>query len=161
MLQAPCSTVHSMSTTKILPHASQHRVREEASEVNIDDLFSERFLSSVSDLDLRVLELGGKRSDIQWNSHLKKSSQKLVQHRATRTKQDPHSRENLNEFCVHYRRDSSAELIGDIEKVISKLCFSEGLAKFDEDYTGEVMTIYKMLNSKRGVKYTIDRKSVV
>ncbi|KAJ6911974.1 E3 ubiquitin-protein ligase LIN-1 [Populus alba x Populus x berolinensis] len=155
MLQAPCSTVHSMSTTKIFPRASQHRMREEASEVNIDDLFSERFLSSVSDLDLRVLELGGKRSDIQWNSHLKKSSQKLVQHRATRTKQDPHSRENLNEFCVHYRRDSSAELIGDIEKVISKLCFSEGLAKFDEDYTGEVMTIYKMLNNKRGVKYTM------
>ncbi|KAI5581095.1 hypothetical protein BDE02_08G198200 [Populus trichocarpa] len=155
MLQAPCSTVHSMSTTKILPHASQHRMREEASEVNIDDLFSERFLSSVSDLDLRVLELGGKRSDIQWNSHLKKSSQKLVQHRAIATKQDPHSRENFNKFCVHYRRDSSAEFIGDIEKVISKLCFSEGLAKFDEDYAGEVMTIYKMLNNKRGVKYTM------
>jgi len=144
-----------MSTTKILPHASQHRMREEASEVNIDDLFSERFLSSVSDLDLRVLELGGKRSDIQWNSHLKKSSQKLVQHRAITTKQDPHSRENFNKFCVHYRRDSSAEFIGDIEKVISKLCFSEGLAKFDEDYAGEVMTIYKMLNNKRGVKYTM------
>ncbi|KAJ6319053.1 hypothetical protein OIU76_014407 [Salix suchowensis] len=155
MLQAPCSTVHSMSTTTILPHASQHRTREEASEVNIDDLFSGRFLSSISDLDLRVLELGGKRSYIQWNSHLKRSSQKLVEHRAARTKKDPHSRENLNKFCVHYRKDSSAELIGDIEKVISKLCFSQGLAKFEEDYAGEVMTIYEMLNSKKGVKYTM------
>ncbi|CAK7323111.1 unnamed protein product [Dovyalis caffra] len=108
---------------------------EEASELNLND-FSGRFLSCISDFDLRVLEFRDKRSDIQWNSqsHAANSAQRL--HNA---QIDQHGR-------------SIKKIPGDIEKAISKICFSEGLAKFEEDYAGEVSTVYEMLNNKRGVK---------
>ncbi|XP_022137812.1 putative E3 ubiquitin-protein ligase LIN isoform X2 [Momordica charantia] len=52
-------------------------------------------------------------------------------------------------------RDSKSEILGLIEKAISRLCFSEGLGNYDEEYAVEVSTIYKMLNSKTGVQYTM------
>lgn len=52
-------------------------------------------------------------------------------------------------------RDSKSEIMGLVEKAISRLCFSEGTGNYDEEYAVEVSTIYKMLNNKTGVQYTM------
>ncbi|KAK6913763.1 WD40 repeat [Dillenia turbinata] len=59
------------------------------------------------------------------------------------------------------RKDSNDELIGILERTISKLCFSEELRRSDEEYTVEVTTIYQMLNSKRGVKYALLKEVII
>lgn len=52
--------------------------------------------------------------------------------------------------------DSKSELLEIIENAVSKLCFSEGLEKSaGKDYAVEVTAIYRMLNNKQGVKYTM------
>ncbi|KAL8481497.1 hypothetical protein ACS0TY_027852 [Phlomoides rotata] len=42
-----------------------------------------------------------------------------------------------------------------IERLISKLCFTEDLGNEDEDYTVEMKAIYELLESKSGIKYTL------
>ncbi|KAL4565781.1 hypothetical protein LXL04_029887 [Taraxacum kok-saghyz] len=56
-------------------------------------------------------------------------------------------------FCgeTSYRIEQ-AEIV---EKVISKLCFSEGLEKPDDSTTVEITTVYEMLASKPGLKYSL------
>lgn len=44
---------------------------------------------------------------------------------------------------------------GILEKVISKLCFSEELGWSEEDYTVEITTIYEMLMNRKGLKYSL------
>ncbi|KAI9194693.1 hypothetical protein LWI28_008253 [Acer negundo] len=100
-------------------------------EVNITNDFSKSFFSSISDLDLSILELRDER-------HTASSKKK-----------------NFNEDCLHWGEDSKTELLETIEKAISRLCFSEGQMKFDKDYAVEVTTIYEMLNGKAGVKYSM------
>lgn len=53
------------------------------------------------------------------------------------------------------RKDSKSEVLGLVEKAISRLCFSEGSGNYDDEYAVEVSTIYKMLNNKTGVQYTM------
>lgn len=42
-----------------------------------------------------------------------------------------------------------------IERIISKLCFTEDSGNKDEDYTVEMRAIYELLESKSGLKYTL------
>lgn len=171
-----------MSTTMILPHEPQKPIQEEANEVNITNFFSGRFLGSLSNLDLHLLELRGKNSDSLWDFHVEDDSvqRPLYPHKeqvtdqivstapqscrftqmdhhknATRKKQNSHGQRNLNELHLHSGKDSKTELMTILEKAISKLCFSEGLAKCEEEYAVEVTTIYEMLNNKRGLKYSM------
>lgn len=72
-----------------------------------------------------------------------------------RSKQNQYSLRKPTRVCSHPRNGSEIELLGILEKAISKLCFSEGLGKFDEDYTMEIVRTYEMLSNKRGVKYTL------
>ncbi|TYK16185.1 putative E3 ubiquitin-protein ligase LIN-1 [Cucumis melo var. makuwa] len=53
------------------------------------------------------------------------------------------------------RRDPKSEILGLVEKAISRLCFSEGLGNYDDECAVEVSTVYKMLNNKTGVQYTM------
>ncbi|KAI3505102.1 hypothetical protein L1887_27007 [Cichorium endivia] len=56
-------------------------------------------------------------------------------------------------FCgENSYRIEQAEIV---EKVISKLCFSEGLEKPDDSTTIEITTVYEMLASKPGLKYSL------
>ncbi|GFQ05909.1 putative E3 ubiquitin-protein ligase lin-1 [Phtheirospermum japonicum] len=45
--------------------------------------------------------------------------------------------------------------IGVLEKLISNLCFAQEPENGDEDYTLEMKTIYEILNSKPGLKYSL------
>ncbi|XP_038894878.1 putative E3 ubiquitin-protein ligase LIN isoform X3 [Benincasa hispida] len=58
-------------------------------------------------------------------------------------------------YHANSRRDSKSEILGLVEKAISRLCFSEGLGDYNDECAVEVSTVYKMLNNKTGVQYTM------
>ncbi|KAL7596995.1 hypothetical protein Lser_V15G30708 [Lactuca serriola] len=63
------------------------------------------------------------------------------------------STDEITSFCgENSYRIEQAEIV---EKVISKLCFSEGLEKPDDSTTVEITTVYEMLASKPGLKYSL------
>lgn len=87
-----------------------------------------------------------------------------VQHNrgnAGRKKRNSSSRKILNEVCLHPENNSHGELLRALDKAISKLCFSDGQGKCDEDSSVEVTTIYEMLTDKTGVKYTLLKDAIL
>lgn len=81
----------------------------------------------------------------------KRSSKRSIK----RSKQNQYFPRKPTRVCSHPRNGSEIELLGILEKAISKLCFSEGSGRFDEDHTVEIVRTYEMLSNKRGVKYTL------
>ncbi|KAK4425868.1 putative E3 ubiquitin-protein ligase LIN [Sesamum alatum] len=79
--------------------------------------------------------------------HHQKSSKRIRKSSSCRT--------TLSE--VHQQPEESffVEQSGVLEKIISKLCFTEELGNGEEDYTVEMKTIYEILNSKSGLKYSL------
>ncbi|KAK3189543.1 hypothetical protein Dsin_029104 [Dipteronia sinensis] len=144
-LRARCSSSGSECTTITLLQPPLHAMYKQSNEVNITNDFSERFFSStsISDLDLSILELRDERP----NRFINRMDHQG--HTATSKKN------NFNEDCLQWGKDSKAELLETVEKAISRLCFSEGLMTCDKDYAVEVTTIYEMLNGKAGVKYSM------
>ncbi|KAL0457420.1 UNVERIFIED_CONTAM: hypothetical protein Slati_1081200 [Sesamum latifolium] len=82
-------------------------------------------------------------------------SRPLHQKSSKRMKKSSSCRTNLSE--VHQQPEESFffEQSGVLEKIISKLCFTEELGNGEEDYTVEMKTIYEILNSKSGLKYSL------
>ncbi|KAJ4834082.1 hypothetical protein Tsubulata_016280 [Turnera subulata] len=188
-LQAACSTMERMSTTMISLHSPQESMQKEACAVNeqlfqkgVNDLFSCRFLKSISDLDLRALELNGKSLDTVWDGNIEGNlSQRLSRthivpvndsiaptalqnfmptqtdhpKKSTKDKRKAHSQRYINELCLGSAKVSRTESMEILERSISRLRFLEGLTTCEEDYASEITTIYEMLNNKRGVKYTM------
>ncbi|KAJ8766769.1 hypothetical protein K2173_007836 [Erythroxylum novogranatense] len=171
-LQAPCSSLSTRSTKMILPHSRQHQVQD----VDITDLFSGRFVNSVGDLDLSLSKhrYHTKENCLLEENSVEKLSQREVlnqtsstnlqsykfslvsQQKISPTKQQiSHKSRNFNESFDISGKDSKMGLVGVLEKAISKLFFSDGLVKCEEDYAVQVTTIYEMLNKKRGEKYTV------
>ncbi|XP_058212483.1 putative E3 ubiquitin-protein ligase LIN isoform X2 [Rhododendron vialii] len=81
----------------------------------------------------------------------KRSSKRSIK----RSKQNQYFPRKPTRVCSHPQNGSEIEFLGILEKAISKLCFSEGLGRFDEDHTVEIVRTYEMLSNKRGVKYTL------
>ncbi|KAK9287667.1 hypothetical protein L1049_016105 [Liquidambar formosana] len=177
--KASCSVSNSESTTVSVLCAPGHPMFDEANEVNSTNFFSGSFHSSISDSNLSILELGDNKSHAFWNCHIEDTitqrrlepydfqlfnhipSSSLQNYRFTRAdhqgsaareQQDSRSRKILDE--VHPEKDSCSEVVGILEKAISRLCFSESLGKH-EDYPVEVTAIYEVLKNKIGVKYNI------
>ncbi|KAL0414748.1 UNVERIFIED_CONTAM: hypothetical protein Sradi_1676500 [Sesamum radiatum] len=82
-------------------------------------------------------------------------SRPLHQKSSKRMKKSSSCRTTL--FEVHQQPEESFffEQSGVLEKIISKLCFTEELGNGEEDYTVEMKTIYEILNSKSGLKYSL------
>lgn len=161
-LRAPCSTSDPELGVISLPHAPQNPMPTN---------------ESINKLRLTTLQDRNEKSNTLWNFHvenestqkfelfdhissctsLQKSRATLMDHQgsAARNKQNSSSQKNFNKVCLHSGKDSTSEILGIIEKTISKLCFSEGFGKSDEDYAVEVTKIYEMLNNKTGVKYAM------
>lgn len=168
--QASCFTLDQTCTMMVFPHASQQKVQE-VDPVNISRFSSGRFPSSTSDFDSSILELRNRKSGTHRDSNVENNSARRLSwiHKnqvtdqvATATLQnirlvqsDDHSQINLNGFCQLSGKDSNNELLAIFEKAVSRLCFPEGLAKCEEEYAIEVTAIYEMLDSKKGMKYTI------
>ncbi|OMO53646.1 hypothetical protein CCACVL1_28482 [Corchorus capsularis] len=143
----------------------------------ISKYFSDSLLRSV-DLNLSMVEFGDKKVNrlhhvedgqsqldpqkVQLFEHIAptyRRSKSLIQMKQERTaareKLDSKYWGKYGELCLSTRRDSKSELLEIIENAVSKLCFSDGLEKSDKDYAVEVTAIYRMLNNKEGVKYTM------
>lgn len=164
-------------------------LHEETNEANIKKLFSGRFSRSFNDLNLSILELGDEKSHTLWTCHAQEettwrrlepddfqildclaatSLQNYMfaqmehnQGNDARKKHNSSRRQNLHEVCLHPEKDSHGELLRALDKAISKLWFSEGQGKYDEDSTVEVTTIYEMLTNKTGVKYTLLKDAIL
>ncbi|XP_058000933.1 putative E3 ubiquitin-protein ligase LIN-1 isoform X2 [Hevea brasiliensis] len=174
--QASCLKLDQICTMMVFPHASQQKVQE-VDPVNISRLYSGRCPSSISDFDLSILELRNRKSGSFLDCNVEDNSAQRPQwrHKAQVTDQeattalkncrlmqrDDHSQNSMNEFCLHSGKDSNIELMTIFEKAISRLCFSEGLAKCEEEYAVEVTSVYKMLDCKKGIKYTILKEIIL
>ncbi|XP_055961330.1 putative E3 ubiquitin-protein ligase LIN-1 isoform X2 [Mercurialis annua] len=165
-MQASCNTMDKMCRMMVLSSAS------EQNEVKISRLPSRRIPSSICEFDLSILELRNKKfesildCDIEdnsaqrplWQHQAQVTNEEATaarQRRATRGKQNLHSENSLIEPCPSSGKDSNTDLMAILEKAISKLYFSEGLEKGEEDYAIEVTAMYELLNSKKGIKYSI------
>lgn len=63
--------------------------------------------------------------------------------------------------ALHQEDTSFSEQNGVVERIISKLCFTEDLGNFEHDYTVEMKTIYEMLNTKSGLKYSLLKDIII
>ncbi|KAA8527444.1 hypothetical protein F0562_034841 [Nyssa sinensis] len=174
--QAPCSVLNPEGAIS-LPQAPGHLLHDKGREENIAKLCSRNF----SDLDLSILEVKDKKLRTLWDCHKERNPWGRLQlhdfqhihcmgsmtlqnyqctqidHQGSSAKRQLNSRSHLdlNEVYLHPEKDSHTKLVGILEKAISKLCFSEGSGRCEEDYTVEIIGIYEMLNKKAGVKYAL------
>ncbi|KAK2970821.1 hypothetical protein RJ640_014809, partial [Escallonia rubra] len=163
--------------------AAGNLMHRESDEVNITKIFSGRFSTSFNDLDLTEYILGDielhtfyncivneetslgrlQQRDLQKVDHLGSSALQNYQipmtdrqGTYTRRLKDTSCQNNLDELRSCPQDNSHIEQIGILEKIISKLCFSKGLGRSEEDYTVlQVTTIYETLTKKTGLKYTL------
>ncbi|XVF38737.1 hypothetical protein REPUB_Repub20aG0127400 [Reevesia pubescens] len=165
-LHPPNGTLGQEYKAIMFPQVPECPTDEDVHEANIANYFPERLLRSINDLNLFMVE-----KDAQ--SHLEPQKVRLFEHiaptyrqsksliqmkqerTAAREKLDSHCWGDYNELRLSTRKDSKSELLEIIENAVSKLCFSDGLEKSGKDYAVEVTAIYRMLNNKQGVKYTI------
>ncbi|KAB2067802.1 hypothetical protein ES319_A09G253000v1 [Gossypium barbadense] len=136
----------------VFPRVPEHQTdREVINEANISKYFPDKLFRTVSDLSLSVLETEDmSRLELQQvqlfehiapNYRMSKSLTRMKQERTAK-------REKLDSHC-------KGELMEIIQNAVSKLCFSDGLEKSGKDYAVEITAIYRMLNNKHGVKYTM------
>ncbi|XP_059632741.1 putative E3 ubiquitin-protein ligase LIN-1 isoform X2 [Cornus florida] len=177
--QAPCSILNTKCTVS-LAQAPGRPMQEESNKGNVMKFISGIFSGS-SDLDLSILELTDMNSHSLWDCHVKggKFQRRMYlpdsQHfshmesmalqnyqftqmdcgKSSARRREHSSSQNNLEVCSHPEKGSLIEPVGIIEKAISKLCFSEGLEKYNEDYAVEITGIYEMLDKKEGVKYAL------
>ncbi|KAL6989960.1 hypothetical protein U1Q18_015712 [Sarracenia purpurea var. burkii] len=165
-----------------LPQEPGNLGQEEASEKHITNFFKGRSFRSFSALALSILELGETDSSAQSKGNIKKErtrkrlhryNLKIFNHFTSRpllnyrfmdlqgkiqgSKHNPnYSQKNRNKVRLNLGEGSEIELMGQLQKAISKTCLSEGLGRCDdEDCTLEVIKVYEMLSNRRGVKYTL------
>ncbi|KAF2289162.1 hypothetical protein GH714_029191 [Hevea brasiliensis] len=123
--QASCLKLDQICTMMVFPHASQQKVQE-VDPVNISSF-----------LDCNVEDNSAQRP--QWRHKAQVTDQEATTalKNCRLMQRDDHSQNSLNEFCLHSGKDSNIELMTIFEKAISRLCFSEGLAKCEEEYAVE------------------------
>lgn len=63
--------------------------------------------------------------------------------------------------ALHQEDTALTEQNGVVERIISKLCFTEELGNIEQDYTVEMRTIYEMLNTKAGLKYSLLKDMII
>lgn len=134
----------------MFPRVPEHQTdRDVINEANISMYFPDRLFRTISDLNLLDTEDTSRLElqQVQLFEHIAPNYQRSKS--STRMKQERTSRrEKLDSHC-------KGELMEIIQNAVSKLCFSDGLEKSGKDYAVEITAIYRMLNNKHGVKYTI------
>lgn len=119
-------------------------MRKEVLEVNNSALLASGFASSIKSLNLTLFEHRDKKSKT-FRQHCMINQMDHQQSGARR-------KHNFrgHEVSSHPAKDSKSELFHMTEKAISKLLYSEGLGKWEEDHVVEVTTIYEILGKKNG-----------
>ncbi|XVF62574.1 hypothetical protein PTKIN_Ptkin09bG0019300 [Pterospermum kingtungense] len=135
----------------LFPQVPEHPTDEDVmNEANVAVLHVENAQSQLEPEKVQLFE--HIKPTYRWSKSLVQMKQERT---AAREKLDSHCSGKYSELCLSSRKDSKSELLEIIENAVSKLCFSEGLDKSGKDYAVEVTAIYKMLNNKQGVKYTM------
>ncbi|XP_016495370.2 putative E3 ubiquitin-protein ligase LIN-1 [Nicotiana tabacum] len=76
------------------------------------------------------------------------------------SRQKNRCKKTLNEISEYAEENSQAEQAAILEKIISKLCFSEEFGDY-KDYTVDLTTIYELLNNKTGLKYSLLKDIII
>ncbi|KAM0984913.1 hypothetical protein ACFX13_012464 [Malus domestica] len=122
----------------------QESVRKEVLEVNNSALLASGFASSIKSLNLTLFEHRDKKS--------KTFGQHCMINQMDHQQSGARRKHNFrgHEVGSHPAKDSKSELFHMTEMAISKLLYSEGLGKWEEDHVVEVTTIYEILGKKNG-----------
>lgn len=83
-----------------------------------------------------------------------------TQHPRISSRQKNRCKRTLKEISEYAEENSQAEQAALLEKIISKLCFSEEFGD-NKDYTVDLTTIYELLNNKTGLKYSLLKDIII
>lgn len=133
--------LHGLSFTQSLRHLI--RSNGAITGVNTDN-------STIGEFNLSILELRDRKHAEDSMMILQRTSEPQELHlfdqiAATKRRKSCNVSKNIS------KKDSQTDLLGILEKAISKLCFT----KMDEESVSEITAIYEMLSNKSGVKYTM------
>ncbi|CAN4106227.1 unnamed protein product [Withania somnifera] len=157
----------------------------EESRVEITNSLSRRFSSSFSHTDLSVEGIRGLKTHIHLNgmnevATMQQGLQMIdsrsdglpvsmtlcdyqlckTQHPRISSRQKNRCKKTLKEISEYAEENSQAEQAALLEKIISKLCFSEEFGD-SKDYTVDLTTIYELLNNKTGLKYSLLKDIII
>ncbi|XP_051127099.1 putative E3 ubiquitin-protein ligase LIN-1 isoform X3 [Andrographis paniculata] len=140
-------------------------------ETNAIESISRSFSTSFCDTDVSALSLRKTDRYAPSNAYIEEE-EKLQRHHSISS-----ISMNNSQFMKHIRRRSStrmkksqscrtplpeapednlfAEQNGLLEKLVSKLCFNDEFGSIDDDCTVEIKSIYDILNTKSGLKYSL------
>lgn len=111
----------------------------------------------ISDFTSSISKLRDHKQELQLFDQITATSRRAAS--VKRHKNPSSNKDNLRKCPV---KDPHTDLLVIFEKAISKLCFSEGLAKLDEEESLlEITAIYDILNNKTGVKYTMLKEVIL
>ncbi|OWM71234.1 hypothetical protein CDL15_Pgr011361 [Punica granatum] len=126
-------------------------------EVKITNIVPHKVPSPINDFSSSISKLRDQKQELQLFDQIAATSRRAAPRK--RHKSSSSNKDNLRKCPV---KDPQTDLLVIFEKVISKLCFSEGLAKLDEEESVlEITAIYEMLNNKKGVKYTMLKEVIL
>ncbi|XP_015060714.1 putative E3 ubiquitin-protein ligase LIN-1 [Solanum pennellii] len=83
-----------------------------------------------------------------------------TQHPRISSRQKNRCKKTLKEISEYSEENSQEEQAALLEKIISKLCFSEEFGDY-KDYTVDLTTIYELLNNKTGLKYSLLKDIII
>lgn len=161
--------------TVCINQASKHQTEREVNEITVMDIvsatLSDRISTSVKDTESHGI-LGGSNK-----KHSSYGTLQLHEYRdceceetstslsyqlhygggsaPERKKKNTSLRHASFQIQKHDEEIPQVEQIRVLEKLISSFCFSEALSNHEEDYATEISTVYKLLHSKRGLKYSL------
>lgn len=165
-MQAPCSTsdpeITTISLPRVHPMSAVEAIRESSLTVLQDrdekpNTLRNCHAENESTHRTSQPQKSQVSDHIASSTSLKKCRINTRDHQgsAARNIQNSSSWNNYNKICSYSVQDSTSELLVTFEKMMSKLCFSEGLKQSEEDYAVEVTKIYSMLSNKTGMKYAM------
>ncbi|XP_027115995.1 putative E3 ubiquitin-protein ligase LIN-1 isoform X1 [Coffea arabica] len=183
-LQASCYKQHA-EITACTPQHSTHLMRRDGRGLAVLNLLSRTLTSSFSDIDVSATRPKDNNSQVPVHGKRKKdaaqgklelqdwrqsSFKELATpprghqfhqlHRTRSLVSDTGMKsttfgDTLHQLQKYPEETSHIEQAQILERLISKLCFSETLGNLEEDYTVEISTVYKLLNNRRGLKYSL------
>lgn len=159
--------------------------RNEGSRVEITNSLSRRFSGSFSHTDLSAEGIRGMKTHIHLSGNNEAATMQQglqmidsrsdgypmsmtlrdyqlckTQHPRISSRQKNRCKKTLKEISEYAEENSQAEQAALLEKIISKLCFSEEFGDY-KDYTVDLTTIYELLNNKTGLKYSLLKDIII
>ncbi|KAK4786938.1 hypothetical protein SAY86_010771 [Trapa natans] len=126
------------------------------SEVNTTSIIPRKLLDPMGDFSSSILKLRDQKQELRLFDQIAATSRRSA---PAKRQKNPQGNDCLRE-CPP--KDPHTDLLAIFEKAISRLCFSEGLAKADEEKSVlEITKIYEMLDRKTGVKYTMLKEVIL